>query len=229
MTGNRVTDTARALADLRDAGWAVAVHNDYRQDGQLKTFWLFTHPNGTWVKGEGLSDAEAIALAHEAAFAAAKTSEDEVERISEKIESNLIEQYKANPTWEDAKDVIENIDCVALAKAAALSPRPQAGMISADRACAAIECAIEAFHASEKMTLKEAIDEAISTIRKEECPQAEGEDKQARIDDLELADRRAADLEGKLAVGRWELLRKRADEDRARALVAAADAKGAQT
>ena len=25
---------------LRVAGWSVAIHNDYRQDGQLRTFYL---------------------------------------------------------------------------------------------------------------------------------------------------------------------------------------------
>jgi hypothetical protein len=45
--------------DLRDAGWAVAVHNDYRLNGQAHTFWLFTK-DGRAVKGEGLTDAEAL-------------------------------------------------------------------------------------------------------------------------------------------------------------------------
>jgi hypothetical protein len=46
--------------DLRAAGWTVAVHNDYWQHGELYTFWLLTHPSGRWLKGEGLSDAEAL-------------------------------------------------------------------------------------------------------------------------------------------------------------------------
>lgn len=29
------------LKDLRDGGWMVAVHNDYRNNGKLFTFWLF--------------------------------------------------------------------------------------------------------------------------------------------------------------------------------------------
>ena len=45
---------------LRDAGWMVAVHNDYRQDGKLMTFWLFTHPMGRWLKGEAESDEDAV-------------------------------------------------------------------------------------------------------------------------------------------------------------------------
>lgn len=45
--------------DLRAAGWSVAVHNDYRLDGEFHTFWLFTR-DGRAVKGEGTSDREAL-------------------------------------------------------------------------------------------------------------------------------------------------------------------------
>jgi len=45
--------------DLRADGWSVAVHNDYRQDGVLHTFWLFTKGNRA-VKGEGFTDEEAL-------------------------------------------------------------------------------------------------------------------------------------------------------------------------
>ena len=45
---------------LHKAGWRVAVHNDYRLNGEDHTFWLFTHPNGRWIKGEGRTDAEAL-------------------------------------------------------------------------------------------------------------------------------------------------------------------------
>ena len=54
-----------------DAGWVVAIHNDYRLDGKPMTFWLFTKPlkssacreSGWFVKGEGASDEEAISKA----------------------------------------------------------------------------------------------------------------------------------------------------------------------
>jgi len=51
-------------ADLRAQGLTVAVHNDYRQDGEDRTFWLMTyarpgHPTCAY-KGEGKSDAEAL-------------------------------------------------------------------------------------------------------------------------------------------------------------------------
>lgn len=45
--------------DIRAQGWAVAVHNDYRLNGQPHTFWLFTKGT-TAIKGEGASDAEAL-------------------------------------------------------------------------------------------------------------------------------------------------------------------------
>ena len=45
--------------DIRAAGWMVAVHNDYRLNGKLYTFWLFTKDDRA-VKGEGKSDADAL-------------------------------------------------------------------------------------------------------------------------------------------------------------------------
>lgn len=38
----------------------MAVHNDYRLNGVPHTFWLLTHPDGRYVKGEGRTDAEAL-------------------------------------------------------------------------------------------------------------------------------------------------------------------------
>jgi hypothetical protein len=49
-----------ALEHLRALGWMVAVHNDYQLNGVFHTFWLFTHPDGRYVKGEGTSDCEAL-------------------------------------------------------------------------------------------------------------------------------------------------------------------------
>ncbi|ACL59098.1 hypothetical protein [Methylobacterium nodulans] len=55
---------------LRQKGLMVAVHNDYRLDGQTKTFWLMTWDTGQRdsfgrqiirsFKGEGATDAEAL-------------------------------------------------------------------------------------------------------------------------------------------------------------------------
>ena len=60
-----MTDTPLSAVDeiarkLRVDGWSVAVHNDYRLNGEPHTFWLWTHPNGRWIKGEGKTDAEAL-------------------------------------------------------------------------------------------------------------------------------------------------------------------------
>ena len=53
--------------DIRLAGWAVAIHNDYRLRGKLHTFWLFTvgaeipgSGDGRYVMGEGTTDARAL-------------------------------------------------------------------------------------------------------------------------------------------------------------------------
>ena len=51
--------------DIRAAGWAVAVHNDYRLAGENHTFWLFTR-DGRAIKGEGRTDEEALAAARTA-------------------------------------------------------------------------------------------------------------------------------------------------------------------
>lgn len=50
----------RALREIRDLGWMVAVHNDYFQNGHGMTFWLFTHRNGKWIRGEAETDVEAL-------------------------------------------------------------------------------------------------------------------------------------------------------------------------
>ncbi len=46
--------------DIRAKGWSVASHNDYYIRGENFTFWLFTHPDGRYVKGEAHTDIEAL-------------------------------------------------------------------------------------------------------------------------------------------------------------------------
>lgn len=55
------------LETLRRDGWMVAVHNDYHLGGVFHTFWLFTHPQGVFIKGEGETDNEALMQCIEAA------------------------------------------------------------------------------------------------------------------------------------------------------------------
>lgn len=50
---------------LRERGWSVAVHNDYRLRGERQTFWLFTC-GSRCVKGEGPTDAVALSLVEDA-------------------------------------------------------------------------------------------------------------------------------------------------------------------
>lgn len=53
---------ARHLSALRRAGWMVAIHNDYTMNGEFYTFWLLTHPDGRYVRGEGRTDALALEI-----------------------------------------------------------------------------------------------------------------------------------------------------------------------
>ena len=63
------------VTQLRRGGWRVAIHNDYEQNGKLRTFWLWTHPKrGIFVKGEGETDEIAL-----------NTVLNEVERVSDGI------------------------------------------------------------------------------------------------------------------------------------------------
>lgn len=55
-----MTSDRPPLEILRSQGWVVAAHNDYRLNGEMFTFWLFTHPDGIWCKGEGSTDTEAL-------------------------------------------------------------------------------------------------------------------------------------------------------------------------
>ena len=66
------------LTRLRSDGWSVAVHNDYRQDGEPHTFWLLTR-DGRAVKGEGRTDEEALG---ECCRVAALEVPDDPERCS---------------------------------------------------------------------------------------------------------------------------------------------------
>jgi hypothetical protein len=68
------TREALNLETLRERGWSVAVHNDYRLNGERFTFWLLTRGDRC-VKGEGRTDAEAFEQI--AAALAAPTQEGE--------------------------------------------------------------------------------------------------------------------------------------------------------
>jgi hypothetical protein len=48
------------LSEIRSLGLSVAVHNDYRLNGEAYTFWLFTDVNGMSYKGEGKTDHKAL-------------------------------------------------------------------------------------------------------------------------------------------------------------------------
>jgi len=61
MKTNRFYPLADLLACIRSFGYMVGVHNDYRLEGEVRTFWLFTHPGtGTFLKAEGPTDEEVL-------------------------------------------------------------------------------------------------------------------------------------------------------------------------
>jgi len=146
MTGNRVTEAMIELADK--------AFNDAVGKTELAPWPTMTE---RWT------------AALEAAFAAAQPSEDEVERVARAIWA-----AQDAGSWlygrEDEKEL-----CRAEARAAiaALSPRPQAGMISADRACEIVETPFK--NIAREWMYHEVIAKIVSTIRKEagERPQAE--------------------------------------------------------
>lgn len=70
---------------LRQSGWSVAVHNDYRLNGLAHTFWLWTHPNGRWIKGEGLTDKAALAECVAAHAAIEAKSVFDVSKVKQEI------------------------------------------------------------------------------------------------------------------------------------------------
>lgn len=57
------------LLNMRRCGWRVGAHNDYTVNGKQMTFWLMTHVNGYYVKGEAPTDLEALRMCENAAFA----------------------------------------------------------------------------------------------------------------------------------------------------------------
>lgn len=98
-------------AVMREAGWRVAVHNDYRLNGEDHTFWLFTHPNGRWVKGEGRTDDDALAecVAAISQPPASSPLEGEVrERLrimsKQKLSDEMDSLDQADADWQGAYD-----------------------------------------------------------------------------------------------------------------------------
>lgn len=87
-------NVAERVQKLRDGGWMVAVHNDYRQDGKLRTFWLFVR-DGRAVKGEGDTDAEALEAVLDILVAEGKPMS--VERIRTAYQE-VLDSYKSDGT-----------------------------------------------------------------------------------------------------------------------------------
>lgn len=48
------------LNAMREGEWSLAAHADFEQDGKRRVFWLWTHPYGGWIRGEGATDRESL-------------------------------------------------------------------------------------------------------------------------------------------------------------------------
>jgi hypothetical protein len=63
MNGSKSNQSlASTLEELRSKGWQVAAHHEFERHKQLRTFWLFTHPCGRWIKAEGAAASEVLVL-----------------------------------------------------------------------------------------------------------------------------------------------------------------------
>lgn len=114
-TSSITEETAETiLTRLRASGFLVAVHNDYRLNGQFMTFWLLTHPDGSWIKGEGKTDKLALQQA-ELSLKDVLLSDPEGDagrflvEVADKLEGLACEAYNDG---EDAKskDILRDVE-----------------------------------------------------------------------------------------------------------------------
>jgi hypothetical protein len=101
-----------SLDVLRASGWAVAVHNDYRLNGNRHTFWLLTHPSGRYVKGEGPTDEVALdeCLKQIDRFSLGGAIGPYMTRLSESSETKIGRLELAFSTYEQARKYLAWIE-----------------------------------------------------------------------------------------------------------------------
>lgn len=80
---------AAVLAELRERGYSVAVHNDYyiKDSKAWYTFWLFTHSDGHYFKGEGSTDHDALTQVMEQVVARMELRTTVTEALADKLEA----------------------------------------------------------------------------------------------------------------------------------------------
>lgn len=95
-------------AALRNWGWVVAVHNDYKLDGEHRTFWLFT--SGTrCAKGEGRTDEEAIAQVYVEACAQNVESMANSDRLNEAARVELIRKRRLEEVLKERDEALAEL------------------------------------------------------------------------------------------------------------------------
>jgi hypothetical protein len=111
------TDTL--LADLRAQGWTVAAHYDYRQDGDLMSYWLFTHLDGRWAEGSDTTNIAALeAVLGKVAAERPKTLKDEILELSvspraEELSLPVTQDPLDRVVGQKPRDLMEALDACA--------------------------------------------------------------------------------------------------------------------
>lgn len=105
----------------------------------------------------------AIASAPQAALTSPQPSDEDVERVAKAVRRNLFVRTRRLSAFDETLPPTANELDDARAAIAAMAPRPQAGMISADRACEIVGALIEQYEAPSARDIQE----ACNTIRME--------------------------------------------------------------
>ncbi len=110
--GGLLISEPSALQRIRAAGWVVAVHNDYKVEFVLHTFWLFTKGN-VCVKGEGKSDEEALAIVEREIRRVKDERQEGIHAAAEWIASSMASMMFGSDSWSLRRrlaDVIKSGD-----------------------------------------------------------------------------------------------------------------------
>lgn len=147
------------LNTLREHGWTVGIHNDYRKDGYLCTFWLLTHTiSGRFIKGEGPSDNAVFKF-----IKANLDAESEYEKEAD-LESEL-DTAAVVLNRETAFREVAQI-CTSLAEGAEVSindcgPEPQYPEVSGSQHLEYVSSRLQYLEDAEVLLLKARVDTAV--------------------------------------------------------------------
>ena len=107
---------ADQLDMLKERGWLIAVHSQHKRDGLPYSSWLFIHPNGRWIKGEGHSDEQAVQNAYAQSLNVALEMHalhrlSSIERSGPYADA-ILDAYGSKPKgqlWDDLDTILKSI------------------------------------------------------------------------------------------------------------------------